>query len=99
MMFVRCQFGTFELATNDFEASVFERHPELGKLRGDLEESGAFAARLSGSGAALFGLFRDRAVAEEASASLSVSWPDVRFVVTETMVSQPAPCPHRWIPS
>jgi len=80
-----------ELATNDFETSVFARHPELRKLRGGLQESGAFVARLSGSGAALFGLFRDRAVADQAAASLSASWPDVRFVVTETLASQPAP--------
>ena len=80
-----------ELAVNDFETSVFERHPELGKLREALQESGALAARLSGSGAALFGLFDDRAAADRAQASLSTSWTDVRFVVTETLASQPEP--------
>ena len=80
-----------ELAVNDFETSVFERHPELGKLREALQESGALAARLSGSGAALFGLFDDRAEADRAQASLSTSWTDVRFVVTETLASQPEP--------
>jgi 4-diphosphocytidyl-2-C-methyl-D-erythritol kinase len=81
------------LAENDFEASVFARHPELGKLREAVHEVGALTARLSGSGAALFGLFTDRESAERASASLSASWADVRFVVTETMACQPEPVP------
>ena len=81
------------LAVNDFEASVFERHPELGKLREALHEAGALTARLSGSGAALFGLFDDRKGADRARASLSASWADVRFVVTETLTSQPEPIP------
>jgi len=79
------------LAVNDFEASVFDRHPELGRLREALHEAGALTARLSGSGAALFGLFRDREAAGRARNSLSGSWGDVRFVVTETMTSQPEP--------
>jgi len=81
------------LAVNDFEASVFERHPELGQIRHALQEAGALTARLSGSGAALFGLFNDRAAAERARGALSASWADVRFVVTETMTSQPEPIP------
>ena len=81
------------LAENDFEASVFERHPELGQLREAVHQSGALTARLSGSGAALFGLFGDRDAAERAGASLSASWTDVRFVVTETLESQPEPVP------
>ena len=81
------------LAVNDFEATVFERHPELGKLREALHKAGALTARLSGSGAALFGLFDDREAADRARASLSASWADVRFLVTETMTSQPEPIP------
>ena len=81
------------LAMNDFEASVFDHHPELGKLRKALQEAGALTARLSGSGAALFGLFDDREAADRACASLAASWADVRFVATETMTSQPAPIP------
>jgi 4-diphosphocytidyl-2-C-methyl-D-erythritol kinase len=80
-----------ELAVNDFEASVFVRHPELGKLREALHEAGALTARLSGSGAALFGLFNDRAAADQAKASLSTLWTDVHFMVTETLASQPEP--------
>jgi 4-diphosphocytidyl-2-C-methyl-D-erythritol kinase len=46
---------------NDFEAAVFRLHPELARWRRKLERLGAHAARLSGSGAALFGVFPDRA--------------------------------------
>jgi len=46
---------------NDFEAPVFRMHPELGRWRRRLVKLGAPAARLSGSGAALFGVFPDRA--------------------------------------
>lgn len=48
-------------AENDFEAAVFGLHPELGRWKRKLERLGAHAARLSGSGAALFGVFPDRA--------------------------------------
>lgn len=48
-------------AENDFESAVFRLHPELGRWKRKLERLGARAARLSGSGAALFGVFPDRA--------------------------------------
>ena len=45
---------------NDFEPVVFEREPRLAAVRRKLERAGAVAAMMSGSGSALFGLFRDR---------------------------------------
>lgn len=45
---------------NDFEPVVFEREPRLAALRRKLEKAGAAVAMMSGSGSALFGLFRDR---------------------------------------
>jgi len=44
-------------AENDFEDAVFKLHPELKRWQRKLERSGAQIARLSGSGAALFGVF------------------------------------------
>jgi 4-diphosphocytidyl-2-C-methyl-D-erythritol kinase len=48
-------------AENDFEGPVFSLHPELKRWRDKLIRLGAHAARLSGSGAALYGVFPDRA--------------------------------------
>ena len=51
--------------TNDFEPSVFARHPRLLSMKEQLLRACAESALMTGSGAALFGLFRDmtRAVA------------------------------------
>ncbi len=80
-----------EVCVNDFESSVFARHPELGALRGSMEDEGALTARLSGTGAALFALFDGPVLARSASESLSSSWPDIQFVVTQTLALQPKP--------
>ena len=46
-------------SVNDFEQAVFSMHPELAKLRNALERCGARPGRMTGSGAALFGLFEN----------------------------------------
>ncbi len=43
---------------NDFEAPVFASHPELAMIKEMLYDMGAVYASMSGSGAALFGIFR-----------------------------------------
>jgi 4-diphosphocytidyl-2-C-methyl-D-erythritol kinase len=48
-------------SANDFEASVFERHPQLGRIRARLAKLGAAQARLTGSGSALVALFHSAA--------------------------------------
>ena len=45
---------------NDFEQSVFALHPELAAVKDRLYKMGATYAAMSGSGSALFGLFRER---------------------------------------
>ena len=46
---------------NDLEPPVVRRHPEIAGLKAALREAGAVAAAMSGSGSAVFGLFRSRA--------------------------------------
>ena len=43
---------------NDFEASVFPRHPEIAALKEKMYADGAIYAAMSGSGSAVFGLFK-----------------------------------------
>jgi len=55
---------------NDFERVVFPQYPELRDFKSVLEGAGALYASLSGSGSALYGLFRTRDTAKRAAAKL-----------------------------
>lgn len=46
--------------TNDFEGPVFDAHPQLHAIKDKLYALGAMYAQMSGSGSALFGIFRNR---------------------------------------
>ena len=43
---------------NDFETTVFEKHPELAAIKKSLYDCGAVYASMSGSGSALFAVYR-----------------------------------------
>ena len=47
-----------QILKNDFEETVFVNHPELAAIKRSLYESGATYASMSGSGSALFALYR-----------------------------------------
>ena len=68
---------------NDLEPPVIRRHQEISGLKLHLREAGASAAAMSGSGSAVFGLFRSRAVAERAVKPLSRN--GARALVTRTL--------------
>jgi 4-diphosphocytidyl-2-C-methyl-D-erythritol kinase len=68
---------------NDFERVVFPQYPELRDIKGVLERAGALYASLSGSGSALYGLYRTRAAAERAARKLKGS--GVAAQVTSTI--------------
>ncbi len=74
--------GVQELANNDFEATVFRRHPRLQALRDTLLREGASPALLAGSGSSLFGVFHDDEVASAVMRDLAGS--DVDAVLTRT---------------
>lgn len=46
-----------ELLVNDFEATVFAKHPELAAIKQSLYDSGAVYASMSGSGSSLFAVY------------------------------------------
>lgn len=46
------------LLVNDFEPTVIARHPIIGEIKEILLQSGAYYASMSGSGSAVFGLFK-----------------------------------------
>jgi len=73
-----------DVAANDFEIPVFQRHPELRDIRDALRSLGARPALLAGSGAAVFGVFADAAVADAALAALRSEHPGWRVLHTGT---------------
>lgn len=42
---------------NDFEESIFKKHPEIRKIKNSLYKNGAFYASMSGSGSSVYGIF------------------------------------------
>ena len=55
------------LVENDFEAPVFGHHPVLAQIKSQLLGLGAEVALLSGSGATMFGVFREQTAAQQAA--------------------------------
>ena len=49
------------LLINDFEQTVFPLHPEIAKIKKQLQDAGAMYAAMSGSGSTVFGLFENDA--------------------------------------
>jgi 4-diphosphocytidyl-2-C-methyl-D-erythritol kinase len=68
---------------NDFEQVVFPQHPVLYEVKSALEQAGAKYASLSGSGAAVYGLFGSRAPAAKAVAALKKR--GVKALATKTL--------------
>ena len=68
---------------NDLEPPVIRRHQEIAGLKTQLRELGATAAAMSGSGSAVFGLFRSRSAALKAVRPLSRN--GARALVTRTL--------------
>ncbi len=75
---------------NDFETVVFPQNPLLGQIKrhlmGDQQENRAVYAALSGSGSALFGLYRS--IADASAAQQRLQQHDVQAIVTSTMPRQ-----------
>jgi 4-diphosphocytidyl-2-C-methyl-D-erythritol kinase len=68
---------------NDLEPPVVRRHPEITEIKAALKNGGAVAASMSGSGSAVFGLFRTRAAAGKLLAPLARG--GARTLLTRTL--------------
>lgn len=68
---------------NDLEPPVVRRHPEITAIKVSLREAGAVASAMSGSGSAVFGLFRSRAAAGRCLRPLSKA--GNRAILTRTL--------------
>lgn len=67
---------------NDLEEVVSAKHPVIGEIRQQLLDAGALAARMSGSGSTVFGLFPDEKKAEDASLRFPGCWTRVVRTLT-----------------
>ena len=45
---------------NDFEQSIIPQHPEINEIKQELYRMGAVYSAMSGSGSAVFGIFRKK---------------------------------------
>lgn len=68
--------GDWPALTNDFEAPVFALRPELAQLKADISAAGAWYCSMSGSGAAVFGLFDNDKMSADACESIRKKYPD-----------------------
>ncbi len=74
-----------ELLVNDLAAVAIAQFPEIRRLKGLLEDSGAGAAQMSGSGGAVFGVFDSTDAAETAAARVRRRAPFATVVAAETL--------------
>ncbi len=54
----------FEIFENDFERIVIPAHPEIGDIKAQLNDCGAYYTSLSGSGSTVYGIFDDEGAAK-----------------------------------
>ena len=66
----------YTAATNDFETTVFAKHPEIRRVKQTLNELGAARAMMSGSGASVFAIFDKEETRQTAMKALDneVNW-------------------------
>lgn len=72
------------LAENDFQELVFRQYPLLTEIGAAIRDSGPLFSLLSGSGAALFGVYGDERGARQAKDDLGGRFPNTRFILTWT---------------
>lgn len=79
------------ITVNDLAAAAIAQFPEIRRLKALLEDSGARAAQLSGSGGAVFGVFDTTEDAERAAEKLKRRAPFATVAAATTLDAKP-PC-------
>ncbi len=74
-----------ELLVNDLAAVAIEKFPEIRRLKGLLEDSGARAAQMSGSGGAVFGVFGSMDEADSAAIKIRKRAPFATVIAAATL--------------
>ncbi|HEY8415619.1 MAG TPA: 4-(cytidine 5'-diphospho)-2-C-methyl-D-erythritol kinase [Thermaerobacter sp.] len=74
--------GMARYARNDFEPVVAAHYPEVYRALSDLRAAGAVAARMTGSGPTVWGLYASREEAERAWRHLRQAYPQARLTRT-----------------
>jgi 4-diphosphocytidyl-2-C-methyl-D-erythritol kinase len=74
-----------EFLVNDLAAVAVAQFPEIRRLKGLLEDSGARAAQMSGSGGAVFGVFDSIEEAESAATKIRKRAPFATVIATSTL--------------
>ena len=74
-----------EHLVNDLAAVAIAQFPEIRRLKGLLEDSGAIAAQMSGSGGAVFGIFESIQAAESAAAKVRKRAPFATVIPAVTL--------------
>lgn len=76
------------LLVNDLEAVAAAQHPEILKLKVILQDSGAQAVAMTGSGGAVFGIFPNPAVAQHGADLVRERDPSAAVFAVHTVASQ-----------
>jgi 4-diphosphocytidyl-2-C-methyl-D-erythritol kinase len=74
-----------ELLVNDLAAVAIAQFPEIRRLKGLLEDSGARAAQMSGSGGAVFGVFDSAEEADSAAIKIRKRAPFATVIAASTL--------------
>jgi 4-diphosphocytidyl-2-C-methyl-D-erythritol kinase len=87
---MRCEISP-AITVNDLAETAMVQFPEIRRLKALLEESGARAAQMSGSGGAVFGVFDSIEDAEQAAEKVKRRAPFATVTAATTLASD-APC-------
>jgi 4-diphosphocytidyl-2-C-methyl-D-erythritol kinase len=83
--------GVAGLSVNDFEGVIFSAFPILGKIAEALRDQEPRMVRLTGSGSALYAVFRERRDVDRAASALGREFPDVGLQACRTLETIPGP--------